>query len=105
MNSQKEIVTVIEDLLINFLTQKVIPLFQDAAKAGAEEALKKQNQKKLLTIEEVCQELHVSPPKVFGMLKSGQLDRKRIPGCRKTYISSEQLNSLIITIKPYKRNG
>ncbi len=65
----------------------------------------KQNQKKLLTIDEVCEELHVSPPKVFAMLKSGQLDRKQIPGCRKTYISREQLSNLVITIKPYKRNG
>ena len=63
------------------------------------------NSQKLLTIKNACERLQVSPPTVFKMLREGILTREKIKGnSRKVYIKSEELDSVMKTIKPYNRN-
>ena len=85
----------IKNLVVEFLN----PIIQDAVA----KALQKQNEKSLISIEEICIEFKVSKPTVHSWFKRFNLAKYKVPGSSRTYIKRNDLINILTSIKPLQR--
>jgi excisionase family DNA binding protein len=102
-HGSQQLLNLLHSWLASIITETLSPVIEDIVTKTVTQLLEKSSQKKLLTVEEVCEQLSISKPKVHSLFKRKLLERVKIPGSRRTYVKSSQLDELIITMGSFQK--